>query len=93
MIRSKPRRTRVDGILSYFLKLAMPLIENYLVLIVNKSLGNAEVRDSLKASRVTPIYKDGEEDRGKASLSFRTRGTKIWKDLPGPIISRSSILL
>ena len=31
--------------------------------------------------------------RGKASSSFRRRGTKVWNDLPGSITSKNSILL
>ena len=30
--------------------------------------------------------------RGKASSSFRRRGTKVWNDLPGSITSKNSIL-
>ena len=51
-----------DGILSYFLKLALPFIEHSLVLMFNKSLGTASFPDSWKTARVTPIFKDGKTD-------------------------------
>ena len=33
-----------------------------------------------------------EHTIGKASSSFRARGTKVWNDLPGPTTSKNSIL-
>ena len=52
----------IDGISSYFLKLALPFIEDSLVIMFNKSLGTASFPDSWKTARVTPIFKDGEKD-------------------------------
>ena len=52
----------IDGISSYFLKLALPFIEDSLVIMFNKSLGTASFPDSWKTARVTSIFKDGEKD-------------------------------
>ena len=51
----------VDGISSFFLKVALPAIENSLALIFNLSLKTGVFPASWKTARVTPIYKDGEK--------------------------------
>ena len=50
-----------DNISSYFLKLALPLIENSLVLLFNTSIETGRFPDSWKTARVTPIFKDGDK--------------------------------
>ncbi len=51
----------VDDISSYFLKLALPLIENSLGLMFNKSVETSRFPDLWKVARVTPIFKGGEK--------------------------------
>ena len=51
----------VDGISSFFLKLALPAIENSLALIFNLSIQTGVFPDSWKTAMVTPIFKDGEK--------------------------------
>ena len=50
-----------DGISSYFLKLAMPFIEDSLVFLFNTSLETSQFPDSWKIARVSPIFKDGDK--------------------------------
>ena len=50
-----------DGISSYFLKLAMPFIEDSLVFLFNTSLETNQFPDPWKIARVSPIFKDGEK--------------------------------
>ena len=50
----------VDSISSYFLKLALPFIENSLALLFNTSVETNQFLDKLKVARVTPIHKDGD---------------------------------
>ena len=50
-----------DGISSYFLKLAMPFIEDSLVYIFNTSLETSQFPDPWKIARVSPIFKDGDK--------------------------------
>ena len=54
-----------DGISSFFLKLALPVFGNSLVLMFNKPFEIGVFPDCWKTARVTPIYKDG----GKAKES------------------------
>ena len=49
-----------DGISSYFLKLAMPYIEDSLVYLFNTSLETSLFPDPWKIARVSPIFKDGD---------------------------------
>ena len=49
-----------DNISSYFLKLALPFIENSLAFLLNTSIETSQFPDSWKVARVTPIYKDGD---------------------------------
>ena len=51
----------VDGISSFFLKLALPAIENSLALIFNLSIQTGVFPESWKTARLTPIFKDGEK--------------------------------
>ena len=50
----------IDNISSYFLKLALPFIENSLAFMFNTSIETSMFLDSLKIARVTPIYKNGD---------------------------------
>ena len=49
-----------DNISSYFLKLALPFIENSLAFLFNTSIETSRFPDSWKVARVTPIFKDGD---------------------------------
>ena len=49
-----------DNILSYFLKLALPFIENSLAFLFNTSIETSRFPDSWKVARVTLIFKDGD---------------------------------
>ena len=50
----------VDNISSYFLKLALPFIENSLALLFKTSVEASQFPDIWKVARVTPIHKDGD---------------------------------
>ena len=50
-----------DGISSYFLKLAMPFIEDSLVYLFITSLETSQFADPWKIARVSPIFKDGDK--------------------------------
>ena len=50
-----------DGISSYFLKLAMPLIEDSLVYLFNTSLETSQFPNLWKVARVSPTLKDGDK--------------------------------
>ena len=50
-----------DNISSYFLKLAIPYIENSLAYIFNTSPESGRFPDDWKTARVTPIFKGGEK--------------------------------
>ena len=50
----------IDNISSYFLKLALPSIENALALMFKTSIETSLFPDAWKVSRVTPIFKDGD---------------------------------
>ena len=50
-----------DNISSYFLKLALPIIENSLAFLFNTSIETSQFPDSWKVARVTPIFKDGDK--------------------------------
>ena len=52
-----------DKISSYFLKLALPLIENSHALLFNTSIETSRFPDSWKVARVTPIFKDGDKTK------------------------------
>ncbi len=51
----------VDNVSSYFLKLALPLIENSLAMLFNTSIETSLFPDSWKVARVTQIFKSGEK--------------------------------
>ena len=51
----------IDNISSYFLKLALPFIENSLAFMFNTSIETSMFPDSWKIARVTPIYKNGDK--------------------------------
>ena len=50
-----------DNISCYFLKLALPFIENSLACLFNTSLVTSQFPDSWKLARVTPIFKEGDK--------------------------------
>ena len=52
----------LDGISSFFLKLAMPVVANSLCILFNKSIEHGVFPDSWKTARVAPIYKAGPAD-------------------------------
>ena len=52
----------LDGISSFFLKLAMPVVANSLSILFNKSIEHGVFPDSWKTARVAPIYKAGPAD-------------------------------
>ena len=61
--RAKVKTTKgfgIDNISSYFLKIALPFIENSLAFLFNTSIETSLFPDSWKVARVTPIYKDGD---------------------------------
>ena len=49
----------IDNISNYFMKLALPYIENSLAFIFNTSNETSQFPDSWKVARITPIFKDG----------------------------------
>ena len=49
-----------DNIPSYFLKLALPFIENSLAFMFDTSIEKSMFPDSWKIARVTPVYKSGD---------------------------------
>ena len=50
-----------DNISSYFLKLALPFIENSLAFFFNTSIETIRFPDSWKVARVSPIFKEGDK--------------------------------
>ena len=50
-----------DNISSYFLKLALPFIENSLAFMFNTSIETSMFPDAWKIARFTPIYKNGDK--------------------------------
>ncbi len=60
---------RTDNISSYFLKLALPLIENSLAHFFSTSIRTNRFPDSWKVARVTPIFK-GDDKTEKSN--YRT---------------------
>ena len=50
-----------DSISCYFLKLALPFIEDSLACLFNTSLVTSQFPDSWKLARVTPIFKEGDK--------------------------------
>ena len=67
-----------DNISSYFLKLAMPYIENSIAYILNTSLKSSRFPDDWKTARVSPAFNEGEK-----SDKFNYRPLSIL-----PVISR-----
>ena len=51
----------IDNISSYFMKLALPFIENSLAVLFNTSIETSQFPDSWKVAGVTPIFKDGDK--------------------------------
>ena len=51
----------IDNISSYFMKLALPYIENSLAFLFNTSIETSQFPDSWKVARITPIFKDGDK--------------------------------
>lgn len=59
----------VDNVSSYFLKLAMPFIENSFALLFDTFAETSQFPDSWKVGRVTPLYKN--EDKTE-KLNYRS---------------------
>ena len=54
-----------DNISSYFLRLALPFVENFIAGLFNTSIETGQFPDLWKVARVTPIFKDGDRtDKG-----------------------------
>ena len=51
----------IDNFSSYFLKLALPFIENSLAFLFNTSIETSQFPDSWNVARVTPIFKEGDK--------------------------------
>ena len=51
-----------DNISYFFLKLALPYIENSLAILFNTSIQTSVFPDAWKLARVTPIFKEGDKD-------------------------------
>ena len=67
-----------DNIFSYFLKLALPFIENSLATLFNTSIETSRFPDSWKVARVTQICKEGD----------KTDRSNYWPISVLPVISR-----
>ena len=50
-----------DNISSYFMKLALPYIENSLAFLFSTSIETSQFPDSWKVARITRIFKDGDK--------------------------------
>ena len=50
-----------DNITSFFMKLALPYIENSLTFLFNTSIETSQFPDSWKVARITQIFKDGDK--------------------------------
>ena len=51
-----------DCISSYFLKLALPFIENSLALLFNSSMETSQFPDAWKIARIVSVFKDGDKE-------------------------------
>ena len=51
-----------DCISSYFLKLALPFIENSLTLLFNSSMETSQFLDAWKIARIVSVFKDGDRE-------------------------------
>ena len=60
-----------DNISCYFLKLALPFIENSLAFLFNTSLVTSQFPDTWKLARVTPIFKEGDKLKSRIIGLFR----------------------
>ena len=61
LTKLKLLKVLVQNISSYFLKLAMPCIENSLTCIFNTSFERSKFSDGRKTARVSPISKEGDK--------------------------------
>ena len=59
----------VDGVSSFFLKLAFPVLDNFLARMFDASLESGVFPESWKMARVTSIYKDDEKAK-KSNYRF-----------------------
>ena len=50
----------IDNISSYFMKLALPSIENSLAFLFNTSIETSQFQATWRVARITPIFKDGD---------------------------------
>ena len=70
-----------DSISSYFLKQAMPFIEDSLVYLFNTSLETSQYPDHWKIARVSPIFSDGDktEKSNSRAISVLPVVSKLFK--------------
>ena len=61
----------VDNISSYFLKLALPYIENSLAFLLNTSIETSQFPDSWKVARITPIFK-GDKTENPITVPYQS---------------------
>ena len=61
------KRYGIDNITSYFLKRALPFIENSLAFFHNTSMETSLFPASWKIASVTPVYNDGDKADGVGS--------------------------
>ena len=62
----------VDNISSYFLKLALPYIENSLAFLFNTSIETSRFPDSWKVARITPIFKEGDKTENPIIVPYQS---------------------
>ena len=60
LFRIGRRKTSPVKIGNYFMKLALPYIENSLAFLFNTSFETSQFPDSWKVARITPIFKGGD---------------------------------
>ena len=70
-----------DSISSYFLKQAMPFIEDSLVYLFHTSLETSQYLDPWKIARVSPIFGDGDktEKSNSGAISVLPVVSKLFK--------------
>ena len=74
---------RNDNVSYFFLKLALPYIENSLAILFNTSIETSTFPDAWKLARVAPIFKEGDKDdkSNYRSISVLPAISRIFKKL------------